>query len=124
MNKYFTYIQNNSGGKWKPPAVNIVVEADTLAEANNLVGHYITLCGDSGTYAEYDTCGCCPCCGHRWTEPCSDEPESGVDAADGNMVLKSMSYTCTALIKSCGEIIIGDNQENLDAIINILIPNA
>lgn len=124
MDKYFTYRQNNSGGSWKGPAVNVIVEADTLAEANERVGQHITLCGDSGLYAEYDSCGCCPCCGHRWSEPWDDKPESGADAADGNMTLNYMGAACTALIKADGEMIVGDTQERLDAIGQILTPNA
>lgn len=102
MKNFFTYDQNNSGGGFAAPAVYVIVEADTLAQANERIAPHVTLCGDSGRYADYDDCGCCPCCGHRWSEPCSDEPDSVerlIQIASGATYMRS---TKTALIKADG----------------------
>ena len=56
---FYVYRQNNSGGSFLPPAVNVIVEADNAAEADTIadgVGIYFNGEGD------------CPCCGYRWSE--------------------------------------------------------
>lgn len=58
---YWSFRQNNSGGVFHGPAVNVVVKADDAAHANLIAS------GISGVYFD----GCendvdCPCCGDRW----------------------------------------------------------
>lgn len=54
---FYVYHQNNSGGKFAPPAINLVVEADTPAEAD-------TIALSEGVYE--DDGSDCQCCGSRW----------------------------------------------------------
>lgn len=118
MKHYYVIRQNNSGGKFLPPAVNVVVEADNIKQLRQVIRPHIALCRDSGLYADYDACGCCPCCGHRWLLPCSDKPEKPekLVAEIRERGLSYMGATATALIKADGSLIIGDTQEHLDAI--------
>lgn len=119
MNNFFTLRQNNSGGHFHKPAVYIYVEADTKDKAIELVSNHIELCGDSGTYAEYDDCGCCPCCGHRWSEPWEDAPQP-----KGSVVAKysySMTYSDSpnhALVRADGTLVVGDTREAYELIAN------
>lgn len=123
MNKtIFAFRQNNSGGSFTGPAVHVLVEASTIANAIKLTEPYFTLCGGSGTYAEYDKCGCCPCCGHRWTKTWSDKGKDIKELikeaeARGLEYLRGIP---TALIKKDGSIIIGDTVRNLNRIIKYL----
>jgi hypothetical protein len=64
---FYHYRQNNSGGGFNPPAINIIIEADNAEQANRLAiydGLYFNGC-DNGMD--------CPCCGDRWSEAWSDE---------------------------------------------------
>lgn len=57
---YFTYRQNNSGGKFTEPALYVIVEADNAAQADMraaVVGLYFDGCAIG-----FD----CSCCGDRW----------------------------------------------------------
>jgi hypothetical protein len=57
---FFTFNQNNSGGRFRGPAYYVIIEADTPTEANNIAenhGVYFDGCRD-GTD--------CECCGDRW----------------------------------------------------------
>ena len=56
---FYVYRQNNSGGSFRPPAVDVIVEADSAAEAD-------TIAEGVGIY--FDGAGDCPCCGNRWDE--------------------------------------------------------
>ena len=108
MKSLFHFRQNNSGGHFDKPAVHVLVEAPTLEDAVRLTAPHFTLCGDSGRYADYDDCGCCPCCGHRWHEPYSGAP---MDAEEIDWVFAPEAFTrlrgdtpCHALITPDGEI--------------------
>lgn len=58
--KWYEYRQNNSGGSFCKPALNVIVQAinqdvaETLAER---LGVYFDGCSSGGD---------CPCCGDRW----------------------------------------------------------
>lgn len=57
--KFYTYIQNNSGGRYYGYQY-VIIEASSYVEANSKVGKY-------GVY--FDGCNDgrdCPCCGDRW----------------------------------------------------------
>jgi len=54
---FYVYRQNNSGGSFRPPAVDVIVEAPSAAEAD-------TIAEGVGIY--FDGAGDCPCCGNRW----------------------------------------------------------
>ena len=54
---FYVYRQNNSGGSFRPPAINVIVEAPSAAEAD-------TIAEGLGLY--FDGAGDCPCCGDRW----------------------------------------------------------
>lgn len=56
---FFTFHQNNSGGSWSRPAINMIIEANSAREANGLAEEY-------GAY--FDGYGDCQCCGDRWYE--------------------------------------------------------
>lgn len=56
---FYVYRQNNSGGSFRPPAINVIVEASSAVEADSIaegVGIYFN--------GEDD----CPCCGYRWDQ--------------------------------------------------------
>lgn len=117
---YFVYHQNNSGGGFREPAVEVVVEAETLDEATEAASPYFTLCGDSGLYAEYDSCGCCPCCGHRWEPPWSDNPTAGSEIvarlrSPRNRDLHWLGGVRVALIRSDGSLLVGERRDEIEA---------
>ena len=115
MKNFYNFSQNNSGGHFEAPAINVLVEAGSLDVACTRIAPHVTLCGDSGLYADYDVCGCCPCCGHRWTKPWNDEPE----------IRKRLEYLFAqnlewlgginlAVVKADGTLIVADTREKLD----------
>jgi hypothetical protein len=58
---FYDYQQNNSGGSFTGPAINVIVEADSVDDANRRAE-------DLGLYwygADHDGPDC-PCCGDRW----------------------------------------------------------
>lgn len=57
MAKYYHYRQNNSGGFFTGPAINVYIEADTSEEAD-------AIGVKNGLY--FDGEGDCECCGDRW----------------------------------------------------------
>lgn len=64
---FYSFRQNNPYGIWKDPAIWVIVEADSVDEANRIAqdnGVYFDGCAD-----EID----CPCCGDRWSRQWSDE---------------------------------------------------
>jgi hypothetical protein len=72
MSKFYTYRQNNSGGRFIGPALYVIVEANSRNVAN-------AIAEDNGLYFN----GCetgedCSCCGDRWrsdwVDP-KDKPE-------------------------------------------------
>lgn len=67
---FYQFRQNNSGGSFDEPAINVIVEASSAVEANEIAqqhGIYFDGC-DSGTD--------CSCCGDRWS------PASEYDASE------------------------------------------
>jgi hypothetical protein len=118
VSRFFTFRQNNSGGSFDGPAVNVIIEAPDMETACKRTEPHFTLCGESGLYAEYDSCGCCPCCGHRWSKPWDDDgetPEELLTRIDKDG-LKYPGGVSTALVKADGSITVGDSAENLAAI--------
>lgn len=116
----FHFSQNNSGGKFNDPAKNIIVEADNLESAIQKLP--IDLCSDDGTYAAYDTCGCCPCCGHRWTKPWDEKgssPKSLIEQIKSDAMWEERVNN-TLLIKESGESILSNTIENKSAIISYI----
>lgn len=119
---FFQFRQNNSGGHFNGPAARVIVEAPDKKSACALTEPHFTLCGTSGAYAEYDSCGCCPCCGHRWSEQCDDEPEANEKIAkrikeDG---ISYMGAVANALVKADGSVVVGNTPENIEAICNYI----
>lgn len=80
----FMLWQNNSGGYFEAPAEQVYVFADDKDEAERLLRKHIRLCNDNGTYASFDECGCCPCCGHRWVF--EDDDRRNVYEAIGDLL--------------------------------------
>lgn len=66
---YYTYRQNNSGGSFSDPAINVVIKADSPAEADAIA---IT----KGIYFDPTFEIDCDCCGNRWY------PATGYDGSD------------------------------------------
>jgi hypothetical protein len=69
--KGYEFHQNNSGGHFFGGIYGVVVEADTEEEACDLFSRYSGFDFCEGGWGEDDeeygsSCGCCPCCGHRW----------------------------------------------------------
>lgn len=61
---FYRYRQNNSGGIWTEPAINVIVEAGSADEANDraeTLGVYFGGAGD------------CSCCGNRWSTAWENE---------------------------------------------------
>lgn len=54
---FYRFRQNNSGGFFTGPAINVIVEADSQEESQRLAEQH-------GLY--FDGRGDCPCCGNRW----------------------------------------------------------
>jgi len=62
MSHYWGYSQNNSGGIWKKPAIEVWIEAETEKEADLIAkenGVYFSIF--SGKEGD-----CLDCCGARW----------------------------------------------------------
>ena len=62
--KFYTYIQNNSGGHFiidDEVCHYVIIEAESAKEANRLAE-------DVGIYFDYDYHRDCSCCGMRWYE--------------------------------------------------------
>lgn len=57
MMRVFVYVQNNSGGTFTGPAVNVLVHANTPAAADALAERY---------GVTFDDPTDCSCCGARW----------------------------------------------------------
>ena len=115
MKNFFNFRQNNSGGRFEAPAVNVLVEAGSLDAACARIAPHVTLCGDSGLYADYDVCGCCPCCGHRWTKPWNDEPEirERLEYLFAQY-LEWLGGINLAVVKADGTLVVAGTREELD----------
>ena len=57
---FYTFHQNNSGGTFTLPAINVSVEADSADEANDIAESH-------GVYFDDDYEVDCECCGQRWS---------------------------------------------------------
>ena len=76
---FYTYRQNNSGGRFGQPAIQVIVEADTPEQADVVAqsrGLYF-----NGVDNDYD----CPCCGDRWY-PASSWDESAEPVIYGQSI--------------------------------------
>lgn len=59
---FYKYDQNNSGGSFIGPAIQVFIEANSPEEANKIaIQNDIYFDGENGNYV-YD----CRCCGPRW----------------------------------------------------------
>ena len=75
---FYSYSQNNSGGSFRLPAVDVIVEAGSAAEAD-------TIAEGLGIY--FDGVGDCSCCGVRW-----NRAEEDWDRFDTLAEAKSMAH--------------------------------
>jgi hypothetical protein len=80
VSKFYKFRQNNSGGSFIKPAVNVIIEADSAKEANEIA---LT----KGVY--FDESRDCYCCGSRWYE---------VDDQDGVTNLVDASFEQSKLL--------------------------
>lgn len=119
MSKFFVCQQINSGGAFGPPAVNVLIQAETVEAAEQLVSKHIQLCHDTGHYADFDECGCCPCCGHRW-----GIRQWALDSARAVGLIgeatEYMGAVNAALIRSDGELIVGADRERHAEILGVI----
>ena len=70
MSKFYTFSQNNTGGRFIGPAQFVIIEADSAEQANSIADNndlYFDGIGDGRD---------CPCCGDRW---------HSVDKSDGKL---------------------------------------
>ena len=77
--KWFRYDQNNSGGGFTGPAIEVWVQAATAGEADAVaesIGLYF-----NGVEEDMD----CPCCGDRWYPAYGDGEEEPVSGATSDM---------------------------------------
>ncbi len=58
---YFEFHQNNSGGSFTTPAINVIVKADNAEQAN-------AIALANGIYFDPEFEIDCDCCGNRWSE--------------------------------------------------------
>lgn len=56
---FYVFDQNNTGGSWSGPALHVVIEADSPAEAN-------AIAPGVGIYFDDEYKIDCECCGTRW----------------------------------------------------------
>ena len=78
---FYEFHQNNSGGSFRPPAINVIVEADSANDANRRAE-------DIGLYwygADHDGPDC-PCCGDRWYQQYQDSDGDDVPSLYGKSV--------------------------------------
>lgn len=74
---FYMFRQNNSGGKYKLPAIHVIIEAYSAAEADAIAernGIYFDGC-DLG----YD----CRCCGERWSRQYCDSDGTAAPQIQG-----------------------------------------
>lgn len=112
--KYYRIYQNNSGGYLKEPARMILVEAPDWKSMQRSIKEYVTFCGE-----EYDWCGCCSCCGHRWDEPWSRDgysPESILQELNSPYNNTAEKIPSFLLIYADGNDLLGDTPEKVEEI--------
>ncbi len=112
--------QNNSGGSFYAPAVNLLIEAETAESAIKLAESQITFCGSSGRYADYDDCGCCPCCGHRWEMITEDDRAEGdswqlINLKEPKEMMR-WGMPSYAFLDKDGLLVVGDTEAKFDLI--------
>lgn len=86
--KFFHYRQNNSGGSFGGPAINVIVEAPNAEVAN-------ALAREAGVY--FDGCETgrdCSCCGDRWCAKWDDERGNDEPTVYGRTIHEHL--TCNA----------------------------
>lgn len=64
---WYNYPQNNSGGKWLGPAINVLIQAVDAYHADERAE-------DIGLY--FDGAYDCSCCGNRWSHAWAEDGES------------------------------------------------
>jgi hypothetical protein len=77
---FHTFHQNNSGGSFRKPAIDVIVEGDSIEEIVERAlgaGIYFDGCKD-GTD--------CSCCGDRWYAPWTDKELDDVPSVYGEPV--------------------------------------
>ena len=71
MSKFYTFRQNNSGGFYLFDAREVIVEADSLSEAEEIAYRETDVYEGLGPHD-------CECCGGRWWHPWEGSEESSV----------------------------------------------
>jgi hypothetical protein len=92
IKKLWHFRQNNSGGRYTGPAYNLIVEADSEAEAWDEAQKLGATNEDS-----------CPCCGDRWNDASEIESRDHIIYLDTAM--EDRTYTCGnfPLVYGCPE---------------------
>lgn len=67
--KYYLYSQNNSGGAFTAPAKNVIIQASSFTEANQIAEL-------NGIYFDEEYKIDCECCGRRWNKHSSDKSDN------------------------------------------------
>lgn len=90
---FYTYGQNNSGGYFIGPAMYVVVEAGSAAEADSIAE-------SKGLY--FDGAGDCECCGNRWSAQWDDEEGKNVPEVYGEAVERSAGKAAKWRVEEIG----------------------
>ena len=77
--RYFSYVQNNSGGFYEGPAITVIVEAETPEGAD-------ASAESVGVYFDPDCNIDCECCGSRWSS-CVDWDDGHEEVEDAFVYL-------------------------------------
>lgn len=91
MAKYYHYRQNNSGGSFTEPAINVYIEANTSEEAN-------AIAIQNGLY--FGGYGDCECCGDRWYNASERDAEDNpnTDPNDWDKKMSAMDNVPAVLV--------------------------
>ena len=90
---YYNYRQNNSGGSFAEPAINVVIKADSPAQADAIA---IT----KGIYFDPEFEIDCDCCGNRWY------PATDYDASESIPVPSDWELTMAISDGVFGQIVV------------------
>lgn len=77
---WYQFHQNNSGGRFQPPAIKVWIQADNADQANIIAtenGIYF-----DGVYNGID----CSCCGDRWSVVTESDAEDTINATESSWV--------------------------------------
>lgn len=100
---FFTFRQNNSGGQWSYPAINVIVEAEDGPGANSLAERKMDVYFD-GCSKGWD----CSCCGDRWypmwTEEEGDDEPSLYGQPVSEMVENGEFVLTGTIVRSLSEL--------------------